>query len=89
MNEGDNQVRATHKILGYDPIQKSFSATKYVIRAKDPRLHKIIVAKQGFLLPEGFSAQGGAMLAGSSSSQQAAEAKEVGVEGEEQVIELG
>ena len=29
------------------------------------------------------------MLAGSSLSQQAAEAKEVGVEGEEQVIELG
>ena len=89
MNEGDNQVRAAHKILGYDPIQKSFLATKYVIRAKDPRLHRIIVAEQGFLLLAGSSAQGGATLAGSSSSQQVAEAEEVGVEGKEQVVELG
>ena len=29
VNEGDNKVRATHKILGYNPIQKSFSAPKY------------------------------------------------------------
>ena len=60
-----------------------------MIRAKDPRLHRIIVAEQGFLLPEGSSAQGGATLAGSSSSQQVAEAEEVGVEGKEQVVELG
>ena len=36
VNEVDNQVRAVHKILRYDPIQKSFSALKNVIRAKDP-----------------------------------------------------
>ena len=89
MNEGDNQVRAAHKILGYDPIQKSFSASKYVIRAKDPRLHRITVAEHDFLLLKGSSAQGGATLAGTSSSQQAAEAEEVEVEGEEQVAELG
>ena len=34
MNEGDFQVRAVHKILGYDPIQKSFATPKYVIRPK-------------------------------------------------------
>ena len=89
MNEGDFQVRAAHKILGYNPIQKSFSAPKYVIKAKDPRLHRITVAEHDFLLPEGSSAQGGATLAGSSSSQQAAETKEVRAEGKEQVIELG
>ena len=89
VKESDFQIRAAHKILGYDPIQKSFSALKYVIKAKDPRLHRIIVAEQGFLLPEGSSAQGGATLAGSSLSQQVAEAEEVGVEGEEQVVELG
>ena len=89
MNEGDNQVRAAHKILGYDPIQKSFLAPKYVIRAKDPWLHRITVAEHGFLLPEGSSAQGGAMLAGSSSSYQAAETEEVRVESEEQVAKLG
>ena len=89
MNEGDLQVRATHKILGYDPIQKSFSAPKYVIKAKDPQLHRITITEHCFLLPEGSSAQGGATLAGSSSSQQAVETEEVETEGEEQVIELG
>ena len=89
MNQGDNQVRVAHKILGYDPIQKSFLAPKYVIRAKDPWLHRITVAEHGFLLPEGSSAQGGATLAGSSSSYQAAETEEVRVESEEQVAKLG
>ena len=83
MNEGDNQVRAAHKILGYNPIQKSFSAPKYVIQAKDPRLHRITIAEHGFLLPEGSSTRGGATLAGSSLSQQAAEVEEVGAEGKE------
>ena len=76
MNEGDFQVRAAHKILGYDPIQKSFATPKYVIKAKDPRLQKITVAEHGFFLPEG------------SFTQQAAKTKEGGAEGEEQVIEL-
>ena len=89
MNEVDNQVRAAHKTLGYDLIQKSFSAPKYVIRAKDPRLHKIIVAEHGFLLPEGSSAQRGVTLVGSFSSHQATEAEGVKVESEEQVAELG
>ena len=38
VNESDHQVHAAHKILGYDPIQRSFTALKSVIRAKDPRL---------------------------------------------------
>ena len=88
VNQGDLQVRAAYKILGYDPIQKSFTAPKYVIKAKDPRLQKITVAEHGFFLPEGSSAQGGVVLASSSSSQQATETEERGEEGEEQVIEL-
>ena len=76
MNEGDFQVRAAYKILGYDPIQKSFAASKYVIKAKDPRLQKITVAEHGFFLPE------------RSSAQQATETEEGGAEGKEQVIEL-
>ena len=52
VNEGNNQVRAAHKILGYNPIQKLFSASKYMIRAKDPRLHRITIVEHGFLLPE-------------------------------------
>ena len=76
MNEGELQVRIAHKILRYDPIQKSFATSKYIIMAKDPWLQKITVAKHGFFFPEGFSAQ------------QAAETKERGDKGEEQVIEL-
>ena len=76
VNEGDLQVRAAHKILGYDPIQKSFAAPKYVIKAKDPQLQKITVVKHSFFLPEG------------SSAQQVAETEEGGAEGKEQVIEL-
>ena len=82
VNEGDNQVKAAHKILGYNPIQKSFLAPKYVIRAKDPRLHRITIVEHDFLLLEESSAQGGATLVGSSSSQQVAEAEEVRAEGE-------
>ena len=89
MNEVDNQVRATHKILGYDPIQKSFLAPKYVIRAKDPRLHRITIAEHRFLLPEGSPIQKGATLADSSSSHQAVEAVGGKAESKEQVAELG
>ena len=76
MNESDHQVRVAHKILGYDPIQISFAALKYVIKAKDPRLQKITVVEHSFFLPKG------------SSAQQATETEEGGAEGEEQVIEL-
>ena len=76
VNEGDQQVRAAHKILGYDPIQKSFAAPKYVIKAKDSRLQKITVTKHDFFFP------------GGSSAQQATETEEGRDEGEKQVIEL-
>ena len=48
VNEGDHQVRAAHKILKYDPIQKSLAAPKFVIKAKDPQLEKITVTEHGF-----------------------------------------
>ena len=57
VNESDHQVRAAHKILGYDPIQRSFAVPKSVIKAKDPRLQKITVAEHGFFFPGGSSAQ--------------------------------
>ena len=76
MNESNHQVRAAHKILGYDPIQRSFAVPKYVIKAKDPRLQKITVVEHDFFLPEG------------SFAQQAVEIEEGRDEGEEQVIEL-
>ena len=89
MNKADNQVRAAHKVLGYDPIQKSFSASKYVIRAKDPQLHRITVAKHRFLLPEGSPVLEGVPSVGPSSSHQAAEAEGGRVEIEGEVADLG
>ena len=89
VNEVDNQVRVTNKILRHDPIQKSFLASKYVIRTKNPRLHRITIAKHGFLLPKGSPTQGGATLAGSPSSHQAAEAEGVRAGSEGQVAEMG
>ena len=64
VNESDHQVRAAHKILGYEPIQRSFAVSKSVIRAKDPRLQQITVAEHGFFLP------------GESSAERAAETEE-------------
>ena len=76
VNESDHQVRAALKILGYDPIQRSFTTSKSVIRAKDPQLQRITVAEHGFFLP------------GESSAQRAAETEEGGDEVQEHVIEL-
>ena len=53
MNEADGQLRATHVILGYKPISLGFQALKCVIKAKDPRLHRISVAYEGFIVLEG------------------------------------
>ena len=47
-------LRATHLILGYKPISHAFQAPRCVIRAKDPRLHRISVAYEGFVVPEGI-----------------------------------
>ena len=54
VNEADDQLRAAHLILGYTPISRSFQAPKCVIKAKDPRLHHISVAYEGFVVPEGI-----------------------------------
>ena len=54
VNESDGQLRAAHLILGYTPISRAFQASRCVIRAKDPRLHHISVAYEGFVVPEGI-----------------------------------
>ena len=54
VNELDGQLRAAHLILGYTPISCAFQALRCVIRAKDPRLHRISVAYEGFVVPEGI-----------------------------------
>ena len=53
MNETDGQLRAAHLILGYTPLSLAIQAHKYVIKARDPQLHRISVAYQGFVLLEG------------------------------------
>ena len=52
VNEADSQLRAAHLILGYTPISRTFQAPQCVIRAKDPRLHRISVAYEGFVVPK-------------------------------------
>ena len=54
INEADGQLRAAHLILGYTPISRAFQAPRCVIRTKDPRLHRISVAYEGFVVPEGI-----------------------------------
>ena len=53
VNPSDGQLRAAHLILGYNPISRAFQAPSCVIKAKDPRLRRISVAYEGFIVPEG------------------------------------
>nr|POE50659.1 hypothetical protein CFP56_00114 [Quercus suber] len=76
INEDDNQVRAAYKILGYTPVQKSFSVPKHVIRANDPRLQKITVTEDEFQFPEELSELEVVTVALPSSSQVFIEAAE-------------
>ena len=73
VNDEDGQVRAAHKILRYAPLQKSFADPKHVISANRPRLPKITVVEQGFLISERSPIPEGIPLVGSSSSYHAAE----------------
>ena len=73
VNDEDGQVRAAHKILGYAPLQKSFVDPKHVISANRPRLPKITVVEQGFLVSEGSPVPEGIPLVGSSLLHHAAE----------------
>ena len=54
VNEADGQLRVAHIILEYTPISFAFQAPKCVIKAKDPWLHHISVAYEGFIVPEGI-----------------------------------
>ena len=88
VNKDDNQLRAAHLILGYTPISRTFQAPKCVIKAHDPRLHRISVVVEGFLLPGDASISEGIPLVGSSSSCPVVEEEEE-VEKEKEVVELG
>ena len=54
VNESDGQLKAAHLILGYNPISRAFQALSCVIRARDRRLHRISVAYEGFIVPQGI-----------------------------------
>ena len=75
VNEEDGQVRAAHKILGYTPIQKSFTDPRHVVSANRPRLPKITVVEQGFLISEGSPVPEGIPLVNLSPSPPASEGK--------------
>ena len=53
VNKSDGQLRAAHLILGYNPISRAFQAPSCVIKAKDPRLRRISVAYERFIVPQG------------------------------------
>ena len=94
MNEADGQLRAGHLILGYTPISRAFQAIKCVIKARDPRLHRIYVAYEGFVVLEGIPIPEGTPLSqplfvatplvGASSSQPVLQEEEEGKEEEEE-----
>ena len=54
VNESDGQLRAAHLILRYNPISRAFQTPMCVIRAEDPWLHRISVAYEGFVVPQGI-----------------------------------
>ena len=54
VNKSDGQLKAAHLILRYNPISCAFQAPTFVIRAKDPRLHRINIAFEGFVVPQGI-----------------------------------
>ena len=62
VNEAECQLRAVHLILRYRPISFAFQAPKCVIKAKDPRLYRISVAYEGFIIPEGIPIPEGTTL---------------------------
>ena len=94
VNKAGDQLRVVHLILGYTPISRSFQAPKCVIKAKDPRLHHISVAYEGFVVPEGIPIPEGTPLTqplfvttplvGASSSQPVLQEEEEGEEEEEE-----
>ena len=54
VNPSDGQLRTAHLILGYSPISRAFQAPSCVIKAKDPRLRRISVAYERFIIPQGI-----------------------------------
>ena len=73
VNDGDGQVRAAHKILGYPPVQKSFADARHVISASRSWLPKITVVETGFLISQEPSVPENVPPVGPSSSHQVAE----------------
>ena len=99
VNKADGQLWVAHLILGYTPLSLAFQAPKYVIKARDSQLHRISVAYQGFVVPEGIPIPEGTSRTqplfvatpsiGASSSQLILEEGEEGKEEEEEEEEKG
>ena len=103
VNKADGQLQAAHLILGYTLLSFAFRPPKCVIRARDPRLHRISVAYKRFIVPKGiplpqYTSRTEPLFvtnisAGASSSQltlreEEVEEREEEEEGEEEVVEL-
>ena len=45
----DRQLRAVHLILDYEPLSRIYQDAGQVIKASDPRIHRINVSRPSFL----------------------------------------
>lgn len=48
----DEQLRAIHLVLDFEPLSNAFQDAGQAIRASDPRIHRIDVSRSGFLARE-------------------------------------
>lgn len=85
----DTQLKAGHLNLGYDPISSSFQVPKYMIKAKDIRLHQINIVVPGFLdsgpVPEGVQQ---AELPFQHMTEEEVTPSQLAIKEEEQVVEV-
>ena len=95
----DRQLKATHLILDYIPISKSFQALRCVFKERDPRLHRISVATPGFLttspIPKGVLTTGPILegipkveLPSQHAAEEEASSSQLLTKGEEGVVEV-
>ena len=95
----DRQLKATHLMLDYIPISKSFQAPRCVFKEKAPRLHRISVATPRFLttspVPEGVLTTGPILegipkveLPFQHAAEEEASSSQISTKGEEGVVEV-
>ena len=85
----DRQLRAAYLILGYTPILSSFQTPKCLIKARDPRLHRINIVVLVFLvtdpIPEGVQQVESSFL---HTTEEVATPSQPAIKEEEEIVEV-